>query len=63
MILLVYDFEDFRENFDGEKRLLKHNLIREGEQQGFTIICIDFSEELTFILKSIINHHREGRES
>ena len=63
LMLLVYDFEDFKEKFDGEMRLLKHDLIREGEQQGFTIICIDFPEELTFILKSIINHHREGGKS
>jgi ERCC4-related helicase len=63
LTLLVYDFEDFSEEFEGEKRLLKQKLTQEGDIQGFTVICIDFPEELTFILKSIITNHREGGNS
>jgi ERCC4-related helicase len=63
LTLFVYDFEEFFEKFEGEKRLLKQKLTRKGEQQGFTVICIDFPEELTFILKSIITNHREGEKS
>jgi ERCC4-related helicase len=63
LTLLVYDFEGFSEEFEGEKRLLKQKLAQEGEELGLTVICIDFPEELTFILKSIITHHREGGKS
>jgi ERCC4-related helicase len=61
--LFVYDFEGFSEEFEGEKRLLKQKLIQEGEKQGYTVICIDFPEELMFILKSIISNHRKGEIS
>ena len=63
LILLIYDFEGYNEEFEGEKRLLKQKLTHDGEHQGFTVICIDFPEELTFILKSIITNHRERGES
>ena len=57
---LIYDFEDFKEDFEGEKRLLKQKLIRQGEEMGFTVICIDVPEEFSFVLKSIIDYHRKG---
>ena len=63
LILFVYDFEGFSEEFEGEKQLFKQKLNQEGEHRGLTVICIDFPEELAFILKSIITHHREGGES
>ena len=63
LLIFVYDFEGFSEEFEGEKRLLKHKLTQEGEQRGLTFICIDFPEELAFILKSMITHHREGGNS
>jgi Fanconi anemia group M protein len=62
LTLLVYDFEEFPEEFEGEKRLLKQKLTQEGEQRDLTVICIDFPEELAFILKSIIANHCEGEK-
>ncbi len=63
LTLFVFDFEGYYEEFEGEKRLLKQKLTQEGERRELTVICIDFPEELTFILKSIIANHREGEKS
>lgn len=57
--IYIYDFEGFLEEFEGEKRLLKQKLSKESEIGGLNIINIDLPEELTFILKSMIAHHRE----
>jgi len=57
--LFTYDFEEFSEAFEGEKRLLKQKLTKEGELNGLNIVNIDLPEELIFILKSMIAHQRK----
>ena len=63
LVLFIYDFEEFLEEFEGEKRLLKQKLTKDGEASGLNVINIDLPEELIFILKSMINHHRKEEDA
>jgi len=53
LVLFVFDFEDFMEQFEGEKRLLKQKIAEWGDQNWFRSISIDVPEELVFIIKNM----------
>ena len=53
LVLFVFDFEDFVEQFEGEKRLLKQRIAEWGDQNWFRTISIDVPEELVFIIKNM----------
>ena len=56
LIVSVFDFVDFEQEFDNEEKLLKRNFTDWGEDNKLQAIAIDLSEELYFILKNIYLH-------
>jgi len=61
LVLFVFDFEDFTEQFEGEKRLLKQRISEWGDQNWFRTISIDVPEELVFIIKNLYTPHKKTR--
>jgi hypothetical protein len=53
LIISIFDFVDFKEEFQEEERLLKQKIINWGQMNDLQAIPIDNSEELYFILKNI----------
>ncbi len=53
LVINIFSFIDFRENIEGELRLLKRMLQDFGKIHNLQIISIDNPEELFFIVKSI----------
>jgi ERCC4-related helicase len=62
LVLFVFDFEDFTEQFEGEKRLLKQRIAEWGDENWFRTISIDVPEELVFIIKNLYIPHKKGGE-
>ncbi len=60
LLILIFDFIDFKEQFLGEARLLKDQLLRFGNTEQVQTVAIDNSEELYFIVKSIYDHTKKG---
>lgn len=59
--VLIFDFIDFKEKIEGEKRILKRKIHEFAKIHNFQAIAIDNEEELYFIVKNIVeNPHREG---
>ena len=58
LVLFVFDFEEFKEQFDGEKRLLKLRIAEWGDENWFRTISIDVPEELVFIIKNMYSHRK-----
>ncbi len=56
LIVSVFDFVDFKQEFDNEEKLLKRKFTNWGETNKLQAINIDLSEELYFILKNIYLH-------
>ena len=59
LVLFVFDFEDFTEQFEGEKRLLKQRIAEWGNENWFRTISIDVPEELVFIIKNLYTPHKK----
>ena len=57
LLVNVFDFIDFSEDFENEKRLLKAKLSNFGNKNNLQIINIDTPEELFFIIKNIYQHN------
>jgi superfamily II DNA/RNA helicase len=53
LVINIFNFIDFRENIEGEFRLLKRKLQEFGKTNNLQIISIDNPEELIFIVKNI----------
>ncbi|MHA1292431.1 MAG: DEAD/DEAH box helicase [Promethearchaeota archaeon] len=62
LIVVMLDFIDFKEEFDGEKYLLKKKIQEFGFKQDIQVISIDNEEELYFIIKNIYNHINRKRD-
>jgi hypothetical protein len=60
IIMFVFDFDDFKENFEGEMRLLKQKIKELGEKHWYRTISIDLPDELYFIISNIYIHQKEG---
>jgi len=56
LIVSIFDFVDFSEEFREEERLLKQKIKTWGQKNGLQAISIDNPEELYFIVKSIYLH-------
>ena len=56
LIISVFDFVDFEEEYDNEEKLLKENLSDWGIDTKNQAITVNLSEELYFILKNIYLH-------
>ena len=60
LLIISFDFTDFTETVEGEKRLLKRKLQEFAKQHTIQAIAIDNEEELYFIVKNILeNPHEE----
>jgi ERCC4-related helicase len=56
LIASIFDFVDFKEDFENEEKLLKEKIKEWGEYNKLQAISIDLSEELYFIIKNIYLH-------
>ncbi|MBA7520527.1 hypothetical protein ES705_12623 [subsurface metagenome] len=59
LIVSIFDFVDFNEEFREEERLLKQKIITWGKQNDLQAISIDNPEELYFIVKNIYLHAKK----
>ena len=55
LLIVIFDFVDFIEDRDGEKRVLKQKVQSIGKKRSLHFISIDNEEELFFIVKNIID--------
>lgn len=62
LIVSIFDFVDFSEEFREEERLLKQKIKTWGKQNDLQAISINNPEELYFILKNIYLHAKKERE-
>ncbi len=56
LIIIIFDFIDFKESIEGEKRILKRNIQAMAKKNHIQAITIDNEEELYFIIKNIIEN-------
>jgi len=63
LIVSVFDFIDFKQEFQEEERLLKQKINAWGKQNDLQAILIDNPEELYFIVKNIYLHAKNKIES
>ena len=62
LIVSIFDFVDFHENFPDEERLLKQKIKDWGINNDFKAVPIDLPEELYFIVKNIYLHSKKEYE-
>jgi len=60
LIVSIFDFVDFNEEFQEEERLLKQKVIKWGQTNDLQAISIDNPEELYFIVKNIYLHTKKN---
>ncbi len=60
LLIVIFDFITFSEEIEGEKRLLREKLMKFGKDNQLHVICIDTEEELSFIIKNILDTQKEG---
>jgi len=61
LLIIVFDFIDYKEDFEGEKRLLKKKINEFAKNHSLHIINVDDPEELYFIVKNIYENPQEER--
>jgi len=54
LVIIIFDFIDFEEEIEGEKRLIKRKLQNLSKKHNFQAITLDNEEELYFIVKNIL---------
>ena len=62
LIVSIFDFVDFKEDFPEEERLLKQKIKVWGKQNDLQAISIDNPEELYFIVKNIYLHAKKEKK-
>jgi hypothetical protein len=62
LIVSIFDFVDFKEDFLEEERLLKQKIKVWGKQNDLQAISIDNPEELYFIVKNIYLHAKKEKK-
>ena len=65
LLIIIFDFIDFKEEIEGEKRVLKRKIQEMAKKYKIQAITIDNEEELYFIIKNILETQGEpvGRSS
>ncbi|MFX1315417.1 MAG: DEAD/DEAH box helicase [Promethearchaeota archaeon] len=64
LLILVFDFTNFKEGIEGERWILKRKVQELGKEHDLHIINVDNSEELYFIVKGILeNQQKEVSEN
>ena len=61
LLIIIFDFIDYKEDFEGEKRLLKKKINDFATNHLLHIINVDDPEELYFIVKNIYENPQEER--
>ncbi len=56
LFIMIFDFIDFPENIEGEKRVIEKKTQEFAKNHNIQAICIDNQEELYFILKNILEN-------
>ncbi len=56
LFIMIFDFIDFKEKIDGEKRVIERNIQEFAKKHNNQAISIDNEEELYFILKNILEN-------
>ncbi|NVM55563.1 MAG: DEAD/DEAH box helicase family protein [Candidatus Helarchaeota archaeon] len=59
LLIVAFDFIDFKEGIEGEKRVIKRKIQNLASNHGFRAITIDNEEELYFIIKNILEYQKE----
>ncbi|MFX1364515.1 MAG: helicase-related protein [Promethearchaeota archaeon] len=54
LLIIIFDFTDYKEKVEGEKRIYKRQLQELGFSHNFQVIVIDNEEEIYFIIKNIL---------
>jgi ERCC4-related helicase len=57
LVIALFDFVDFEEDFSGEERLLKIKINEFSFQKALQVIIVDNPEEFYFIIKNIYEYH------
>lgn len=60
LLIIIFDFIDFKESIEGESRVLKRKYEEFSKRHAFQTIAIDNEEELYFIIKGILDNKKEG---
>jgi Fanconi anemia group M protein len=58
LLIIIFDFTDFTEAIEGEKRVIKRRIQEFAKQNNVQAITIDNEEELYFIVKNILEAKR-----
>ncbi|MFX0021520.1 MAG: helicase-related protein [Candidatus Hermodarchaeota archaeon] len=56
LLIIIFDFIDFSETIEGEKRVIERKIQEFAKQHNLQAICIDNDEELYFIVKNILEN-------
>ncbi|MBD3215223.1 MAG: DEAD/DEAH box helicase [Candidatus Lokiarchaeota archaeon] len=59
LVVIVMDFIGFREDFEEEKRLLRHKLTEFGKDNSIQIVNVDNSEEVFYLVKNIYEYNKK----
>ncbi|MFX1377906.1 MAG: DEAD/DEAH box helicase [Promethearchaeota archaeon] len=59
LFIMVFDFIDFSQNIEGEKRVIARKIQEFAKKQKIQAIVIDNEEELYFIIKNILENPQE----
>jgi hypothetical protein len=60
LVIIIFDFIDFEESIEGEKRILKRKIHETSRKYKIQAIIIDNEEELYFIIKNILENPKSG---
>jgi len=65
LLIIIFDFINFKEEIEGEKRVLKRKIQENAKKYKYQAITMDNEEELYFIIKNILETQGEsvGRSS
>ncbi|MFX0039587.1 MAG: helicase-related protein [Promethearchaeota archaeon] len=58
LLIIIFDFTDFTEAIEGEKRVIKRRIQEFAKQNNVQAITIDNEEELYFIVKNVLEAKR-----
>jgi len=59
LLIIIFDFIDFKEEIEGEKRVLKRKIQENAKKYKYQAITMDNEEELYFIIKNILGTQGE----
>jgi hypothetical protein len=58
LFIMIFDFIDYNESIEGEKRLVKRKLQEFAKEHKIQAISVDNEEELYFIIENLLNSNK-----